>query len=714
MLRKIVSGIVLALILTGVLMVKFDILLTSTSEEAQLLLETDKNRYELGENVTITLANNGDRPVRFRQDPPFAIYTCPDNELVYPESWDAGYWTLEPGANSSWLWRLDKSKPIEPGNYVIRGSVVVDTQLWDLSWYFTIVTYIVVPDDYETIQKAIDASSDGDTIIVEAGTYNEAIIMNKSINLIGVNGSDVTIIDAGKIDTDAVVTIESSNIRLENFTIQHTPARVDTGIRIRNDLKSVHGIVIHQNEIFNVDLGIENGYLSKYPANYLLSDVEITENTMSWNALGGIYLSNGTNLLVSKNIFPAGVEFGQIAIDLRAVNETEISGNNVSSYGVGLKLQKGYFNNFTGNTITDTKSWCISESGSSNSIAYNTITGANGIYVSGNFSSIHHNTIIDGKYNGISVRGVSNNIGSNTITDNWDQGITVWESSSIIINNTIQRVNTGVWGESYVSGNEIRNCTTGVHIPPGRENVNVIKNFFLNCEQGINIEGDFSNIASNTFLSCPQGVYILNTANGNVIYHNMFLSSDATDDSQELANSWDNRTMGGNYWFDYEYEDSDGDGFGDTPYIIYDVQGNENNRDNYPLVVPKCPIPVFYKETRYDCSIVGSITVSRFSMDENKMISFKVNGEGYVNLTIPSNLIDGSMKVFVDGTPKHSFTSWNETHNSIHFEHTTSVPLEVVIEAKFKTICPEDVNGDGVVNIIDIALVAKWIGKPPP
>lgn len=42
-----------------------------------------------------------------------------------------------------------------------------------------------------------------------------------------------------------------------------------------------------------------------------------------------------------------------------------------------------------------------------------------------------------------------------------------------------------------------------------------------------------------------------------------------------------NLSFTSNYWNDYSGTDSNGDGIGDTPYII-----DENNQDNYPSMNP--------------------------------------------------------------------------------------------------------------------------------
>jgi nitrous oxidase accessory protein NosD/predicted secreted protein len=85
---------------------------------------------------------------------------------------------------------------------------------------------ITVPDDYPTIQDAINAANAGDTIFVRAGTYS-AIMINKSLTLEGAN-EYTTIIDGGGAQG---VYVGASNVSISNFTIQNGVPDVYIGNR---------------------------------------------------------------------------------------------------------------------------------------------------------------------------------------------------------------------------------------------------------------------------------------------------------------------------------------------------------------------------------------------------------------------------------------------------------------------------------------------------
>jgi len=83
-------------------------------------------------------------------------------------------------------------------------------------------------------------------------------------------------------------------------------------------------------------------------------------------------------------------------------------------------------------------------------------------------------------------------------------------------------------------------------------------------------------------------MYFFKQSSNNTIYSNNFVNNDLQVlIDTDSANVWDNGAEG-NYWNNYTGTDNDGDGMGDTPYVI-----DENNQDNYPLVkqyiIPEFP-----------------------------------------------------------------------------------------------------------------------------
>jgi len=76
-------------------------------------------------------------------------------------------------------------------------------------------------------------------------------------------------------------------------------------------------------------------------------------------------------------------------------------------------------------------------------------------------------------------------------------------------------------------------------------------------------------------------------SSNNSFYHNTFINNSRQVESLNSTNVWDNGyPSGGNYWSDYSGRDANGDGIGDTPYVI-----DAGNVDRYPLMRPNAPAP---------------------------------------------------------------------------------------------------------------------------
>lgn len=76
---------------------------------------------------------------------------------------------------------------------------------------------IRVPSDYPTIQQAISAASPGSMVMVSSGIYQEDLIVNKTITLLGEEKTG-TIIDGE--GGGAVILVRANDVLIDGFTVQ--------------------------------------------------------------------------------------------------------------------------------------------------------------------------------------------------------------------------------------------------------------------------------------------------------------------------------------------------------------------------------------------------------------------------------------------------------------------------------------------------------------
>jgi parallel beta-helix repeat protein len=214
---------------------------------------------------------------------------------------------------------------------------------------------ITVPDDFSSIEAAINYASAGDTVFVRAGIYrlSDSIAIKKSISLIGEDPA-VTVIKNGGIEYGAGFTLRAANVTIVNFTFESFSCVIDIqqpNCTVANNklVNGGEGIFVTYSPNFTIKNNDISGY-SNWGISLLGPGVnygKIIGNTLHGNGqptvgYGGILAFGSKNTTIANNTL-----FGNaVGLSVTFGGDLDVLGNNFTKNERGI-----VFGNDTGNML---------------------------------------------------------------------------------------------------------------------------------------------------------------------------------------------------------------------------------------------------------------------------------------------------------------------------------------------------------------------------
>ena len=201
---------------------------------------------------------------------------------------------------------------------------------------------------YKTIQKALDVAKDGATIYIFGGFYQENLIINKQVRIVGSIDEIDTVIDS-RFDDRYLIEVTADHVTIEGLTVSDSDESTTSPIGALICLKSNDNHIINNNITNTRSYGI---YVDSNSKNNLISRNYIN------NTKVGIYVYSSTTNDIANNEINNCSQYG-IYLE-NSPSNNRLYGNILNSTNSGITTKDSDSINITRNTIIDSSFYSIS------------------------------------------------------------------------------------------------------------------------------------------------------------------------------------------------------------------------------------------------------------------------------------------------------------------------------------------------------------------
>jgi rhodanese-related sulfurtransferase/nitrous oxidase accessory protein NosD len=268
---------------------------------------------------------------------------------------------------------------------------------WRAPGYPVYVNYSSTYANFPSIQAAIDNTTEGQTIYVGKGFYNERLFLSKPLTLVGENAS-MTIIN----ETATVLNVDTDNVSISDFTVQYTGCACFgySSINVTNS----QSVNVTNNIIISDDFGIRV---------VAVRNVIVADNDVTHTGNAAIVVLDSKKVSVFKNNVTA-----MRGIQIENCTEGSFSSNTILSNETGIFIAQSYDDTFFGNNVSSINSMGLSISSCYNNSFFDNDISSNNSYGLFIWQS-YDNSIFDNNFpgNGSQVLCYDNS------TNIWDNGL---------------------------------------------------------------------------------------------------------------------------------------------------------------------------------------------------------------------------------------------------------------------------------------------------